>query len=162
MPMSPTSTRSRCLRRARATEPRHRHVGHGFRQDGILHAADPRPARAGSGVVAAPLRPLDDQWLEKGREFQHHRRNEHPDRPQAVRALILYPLNALSSKTRWFACARRLIPTKLRMSWRATSMATASSSADTRASPPSPGFLRHPRKAKDEAWKKRNARDAGS
>lgn len=39
----------------------------------------------------APLQPLDDDWLEDRARFQHHRRNEHPDRPKAVRALVLYP-----------------------------------------------------------------------
>jgi Lhr-like helicase len=43
----------------------------------------------------APSRPYDDVWLDPGRSFQLHRRNEHKDRPKAVRALILYPLNAL-------------------------------------------------------------------
>lgn len=27
----------------------------------------------------APLKPVDDDWLEKGKEFQLHRRNEHPE-----------------------------------------------------------------------------------
>ncbi|TPI70021.1 DEAD/DEAH box helicase [Mesorhizobium sp. B3-1-3] len=43
----------------------------------------------------APIEPVDDGWLDKGKSFRLHRRNEHPDRPKAIRALILYPLNAL-------------------------------------------------------------------
>jgi Lhr-like helicase len=43
----------------------------------------------------APLEPVDDDWLDKGGRYRLHRRNEHPDRPKAIRALILYPLNAL-------------------------------------------------------------------
>ncbi|MEH3128287.1 DEAD/DEAH box helicase [Agrobacterium cavarae] len=42
-----------------------------------------------------PHKPYDDDWLDPGRSFQLHRRNEHKERPKAVRALILYPLNAL-------------------------------------------------------------------
>ncbi|NEI06157.1 DEAD/DEAH box helicase [Rhizobium leguminosarum] len=43
----------------------------------------------------APNRPYDDDWLDPNKSFQLHRRNEHKDRPKAVRALVLYPLNAL-------------------------------------------------------------------
>lgn len=43
----------------------------------------------------APTKPYDDVWLDHGKSFHLHRRNEHKDRPKAVRALILYPLNAL-------------------------------------------------------------------
>ncbi|WP_077961234.1 DEAD/DEAH box helicase [Ensifer adhaerens] len=105
----------------------------------------------------APLQPLDDLWLEKGHEFQHHRRNEHPDRPQAVRALILYPLNALvedqmvrlrkalDSDEAQDVMARHFNGNRIFFG-RYTGKS------------PVTGFLRHPRKGKDEAWKKRNAR----
>ncbi|MBZ9887318.1 DEAD/DEAH box helicase [Mesorhizobium sp. BR1-1-3] len=43
----------------------------------------------------APLQPLDDDWLDPRGRFKYHRRNEHPDRPKAMRAIVLYPLNAL-------------------------------------------------------------------
>lgn len=43
----------------------------------------------------APVTPVDDAWLNPGQRFQFHRRGEHPDRPQALRAILLYPLNAL-------------------------------------------------------------------
>jgi len=105
----------------------------------------------------APLQPLDDNWLEKGREFKHHRRNEHPDRPKAVRALILYPLNALvedqmvrlrkalDSDDAQDVMARHFNGNRIFFG-RYTGKS------------PVTGFLQHPRKAKDEAWKKRNAR----
>ncbi|ANL51568.1 DEAD/DEAH box helicase [Rhizobium phaseoli] len=43
----------------------------------------------------APHKPYDDDWLDPKKSFQLHRRNEHGGRPKAVRALVLYPLNAL-------------------------------------------------------------------
>ncbi|MBB4274128.1 DEAD/DEAH box helicase [Rhizobium mongolense] len=43
----------------------------------------------------APAKPYDDDWLDPKKSFQLHRRNEHKGRPKAVRALVLYPLNAL-------------------------------------------------------------------
>ena len=38
---------------------------------------------------------LQGDWWRGGGAFSHQRKNEHPDRPQAIRALILYPMNAL-------------------------------------------------------------------
>jgi Distinct helicase family with a unique C-terminal domain including a metal-binding cysteine cluster len=105
----------------------------------------------------APLQPLDDAWLEKGREFQHHRRNEHPDRPKAIRALILYPLNALvedqmvrlrkalDSDDAQDVMARHFNGNRIFFG-RYTGKS------------PVTGFLRHPRKAKDKTWKARNQR----
>lgn len=44
----------------------------------------------------APLQPLQgSDWFRTGRTFEHQRHAEHPGRPKAVRALILYPMNAL-------------------------------------------------------------------
>lgn len=43
----------------------------------------------------APHKPYDDDWLDPKKSFQFHRRNESEGRPKAVRALVLYPLNAL-------------------------------------------------------------------
>ncbi len=43
----------------------------------------------------APNAPYDDDWLDDGGRFRLYRRNESKQRPAAVRALILYPLNAL-------------------------------------------------------------------
>ncbi|MBO9127949.1 MULTISPECIES: DEAD/DEAH box helicase [unclassified Rhizobium] len=42
-----------------------------------------------------PHMPYDDDWLNDKGRFRLYRRNESPIRPQAVRALVLYPLNAL-------------------------------------------------------------------
>ncbi len=36
-----------------------------------------------------------DWWRTKPGRFQLHREHEHPDRPKALRALVLYPMNAL-------------------------------------------------------------------
>ena len=38
---------------------------------------------------------LQHRWWQKSGGFQLHREGEHPDRPVAVRALVLYPMNAL-------------------------------------------------------------------
>ena len=43
-----------------------------------------------------PLNELKgNAWFKKGNSFELQRKNEHPERPKAVRALILYPMNAL-------------------------------------------------------------------
>lgn len=105
----------------------------------------------------APLQPLDDDWLEKGRHFQTHRRNEHPERPKAIRALILYPLNALVEDQM----------VRLR---RALDSDAAQEVMDRRfngnriffgrytGKSPVTGFLEHPRLSKEKRWKERNAR----
>jgi Lhr-like helicase len=105
----------------------------------------------------APLKPLDDDWLEDRARFQTHRRNEHPDRPKAVRALVLYPLNALvedqmvrlrkalDSDDGQDVMARHFNGNRIFFG-RYTGKS------------PVTGFLHHPRKSKDESWKKRNAR----
>ncbi|ENP7380576.1 DEAD/DEAH box helicase [Vibrio parahaemolyticus] len=38
---------------------------------------------------------LRNQWWSEGSQFSLHREGESPDRPKAVRALLLYPMNAL-------------------------------------------------------------------
>jgi len=38
---------------------------------------------------------LHNNWWQGSGSFSHQRKNEHPDRPRAIRALILYPMNAL-------------------------------------------------------------------
>lgn len=105
----------------------------------------------------APLQPLDDSWLEEGRKFQPHRRNEHPDRPKAVRALVLYPLNALvedqmvrlrkalDSDDAQDVMARHFNGNRIFFG-RYTGKS------------PVTGFLQHPRKSKDKTWKARNTR----
>ncbi|CAM4180018.1 DEAD/DEAH box helicase [Roseateles saccharophilus] len=43
-----------------------------------------------------PRRPLSpERWFDDGSDFRLRRANEHPDRPRAVRAILLYPMNAL-------------------------------------------------------------------
>ncbi len=105
----------------------------------------------------APLQGLDDDWLKEGARFQYHRRNEHPDRPKAVRALVLYPLNALvedqmvrlrkalDSDDAQDVMARHFNGNRIFFG-RYTGKS------------PAKGFLRHPRKSKDKAWKKRKER----
>lgn len=105
----------------------------------------------------APDRPLDDDWLEKKRPFRLHRRHEHPDRPKAVRALILYPLNALVEDQM----------VRLR---KALDSHEARSVMDRRfagnriffgrytGKTPVTGFLDHPRLSADRTWKARNTR----
>lgn len=43
----------------------------------------------------APRVPVNDDWLNPNQRFRFHREGEHPARPKAIRALLLYPLNAL-------------------------------------------------------------------
>lgn len=105
----------------------------------------------------APLQPLDDTWLDEGRKFQPHRRNEHPDRPKAIRALVLYPLNALvedqmvrlrkalDSDDAQDVMARHFNGNRIFFG-RYTGKS------------PVTGFLNHPRKSKDKTWKARNTR----
>lgn len=105
----------------------------------------------------APIQPLDDDWLDAGRSFRLHRRNEHPDRPKAVRAMILYPLNALVEDQM----------VRLR---KAVDSPEARAVMDSRfngnriffgrytGKTPVTGFQEHPRLADDPAWKKRSAR----
>ena len=40
-----------------------------------------------------PVAPVDDNWLNPNQHFRFHRQGEHPGRPQALRAILLYPLN---------------------------------------------------------------------
>ncbi|WGI73305.1 DEAD/DEAH box helicase [Sinorhizobium meliloti] len=106
----------------------------------------------------APLQPVDDTWLDEGQKFRLHRRNEHPDRPKAVRALILYPLNALvedqmvrlrkalDSDDAQDVMARHFNGNRIFFG-RYTGKS------------PAKGFLEHPRKNKDPSWKARNNRE---
>ncbi|RVQ53561.1 DEAD/DEAH box helicase [Sinorhizobium meliloti] len=105
----------------------------------------------------APTRPVDDDWLEDGKSFQFHRRNEHPDRPKAIRALILYPLNALVEdqmvrlrKALDSPTAQAVMQKHFRGNRLFFGRYTGKS--------PVTGFLDHPRRSKDKSWKKRNSR----
>lgn len=105
----------------------------------------------------APLRPVDDDWLEDGKSFQFHRRNEHPDRPKAIRALILYPLNALVEdqmvrlrKALASPAAEEVMQKHFKGNRIFFGRYTGKS--------PVTGFLDHPRRSKDKTWKKRNSR----
>ncbi|HWW49536.1 MAG TPA: DEAD/DEAH box helicase [Xanthobacteraceae bacterium] len=105
----------------------------------------------------APLKPVDDDWLEKRRPFQLHRRNEHPARPKAIRALILYPLNALVEdqmvrlrKALDSPDAQEVMEKHFKGNRLFFGRYTGKS--------PVTGFLSHPRKSKDPSWINRNRR----
>ncbi|TAY88093.1 DEAD/DEAH box helicase [Rhizobium leguminosarum] len=105
----------------------------------------------------APLAPVDDDWLEKYGEFAFHRRNEHPDRPKAIRALILYPLNALVEdqmvrlrKALDSPAAQSVMKSHFKGNRLFFGRYTGKS--------PVTGHLSHPRRSKDQSWKKRNRR----
>ena len=105
----------------------------------------------------APLKLVDDDWLEKGKEFQFHRRNEHPARPKAIRALILYPLNALVEdqmvrlrKALDSPEAQAVVATHFKGNRLFFGRYTGKS--------PVTGYLSHPRRKKDKSWKTRNNR----
>ncbi|MGN6209404.1 DEAD/DEAH box helicase [Asticcacaulis sp.] len=103
----------------------------------------------------APSAPYDDDWLNAGNSFRLHRRNEGPGRRQAVRALILYPLNALVEDQM----------VRLR---KALDSPDARSVMDRHfngnriffgrytGKTPVTGFHMHPRMSNDPAWKKRS------
>lgn len=105
----------------------------------------------------APLRPLDDDWLEDRARFQHHRRNEHPDRPKAVRALVLYPLNALV-EDQMVRLRKALDSDDAQDVMGRLFNGNRIFFGRYTGKSPVTGFLSHSRKSKDEAWKKRNAR----
>lgn len=105
----------------------------------------------------APLKPVDDDWLDKGKEFRFHRRNEHPERPKAIRALILYPLNALVEdqmvrlrKALDSPDAQEVMAKHFKGNRLFFGRYTGKS--------PVTGFLSHPRKSNDTSWKNRNRR----
>ncbi|NKN12302.1 DEAD/DEAH box helicase [Rhizobium laguerreae] len=105
----------------------------------------------------APLRPVDDDWLEKGEEFKFHRRNEHPDRPKAIRALILYPLNALVEDQ--MVRLRKALDSPgaqavMKKHFKGNRIFFGRYTGKS----PVTGFLEHPRRNKDKSWKKRNGR----
>lgn len=101
-----------------------------------------------------PLAPLDDAWID-GKKFEYHRRGEHPARPKAVRALVLFPLNALVEDQM----------VRLR---KAVDSPEAHAAMDRHfnknriffgrytGQTPVPGFKEHPRKSEDKDWKKRS------
>ncbi|MBY3144079.1 DEAD/DEAH box helicase [Rhizobium laguerreae] len=105
----------------------------------------------------APLKAVDDDWLDDGKSFQFHRRNEHSERPQAIRALILYPLNALVEdqmvrlrKALDSPAAQAVMKKHFKGNRLFFGRYTGKS--------PVTGFLDHPRMSKDKTWKKRNSR----
>ncbi|MBX4883838.1 DEAD/DEAH box helicase [Rhizobium bangladeshense] len=105
----------------------------------------------------APLKAVDDDWLEDKKSFQFHRRNEHPDRPKAIRALILYPLNALVEDQ--MVRLRKALDSPaaqevMRKHFKGNRLFFGRYTGKS----PVTGFLDHPRRSTDKSWKKRNAR----
>lgn len=103
------------------------------------------------------LAPLDDKWLDKGEQFAFHRRGEDPNRPQAVRALILYPLNALVEDQ--MVRLRKAIDspeahTVMDRHFGGNRIFFARYTGKT----PVPGYRKHPRLADDPKWKERKRR----
>ncbi|MBY5351292.1 DEAD/DEAH box helicase [Rhizobium leguminosarum] len=105
----------------------------------------------------APLRPVDDDWLEDRKSFQFHRRNEHPDRPKAIRALVLYPLNALVEdqmvrlrKALDSPAAQAVMQKHFKGNRLFFGRYTGKS--------PVTGLLDHPRRSDNKSWKKRNSK----
>lgn len=105
----------------------------------------------------APNGPIDDSWIANDGKFVHHRRHEHPDRPKAIRALILYPLNALVEdqmvrlrKALDSPDAQEVMEKHFKGNRIFFGRYTGKS--------PVTGFEAHPRRANDKGWKKRNKR----
>lgn len=105
----------------------------------------------------APHKPYDDDWLDPNKSFQLHRRNEHKGRPKAVRALILYPLNALVEDQ--MVRLRKAIdsPEAREVMDRHFNCNRIFFGRYTGKSPVT-GFRRHPRLADEPVWKDRAER----
>lgn len=104
-----------------------------------------------------PNKNYDDDWLDPNKSFQLHRRNEHKDRPKAVRALILYPLNALVEDQ--MVRLRKAIdsPEARAVMDRHFDENRIFFGRYTGKSPVT-GFRKHPRLAEEEIWKDRAER----
>lgn len=105
----------------------------------------------------APIAPINDDWIANDGKFLLHRRDEHPDRPKAVRALILYPLNALVEdqmvrlrKALDSPDAQEVMDKHFNGNRIFFGRYTGKS--------PVTGFETHPRRSNDKGWKKRNRR----
>ena len=109
----------------------------------------------------APSQPYDDDWLEPKQSFRLHRRNEHPNRPKAVRALILYPLNALVEDQ--MVRLRKAVdsPEAREVMDRHFNGNRIFFGRYTGKSPVT-GFAQHPRRADEQVWKDRATRSRAS
>ncbi|TCQ09611.1 helicase-like protein [Rhizobium sp. PP-F2F-G36] len=97
-------------------------------------------------------RPVDDDWLNKGKTFAFHRRHENEKRPKAVRALILYPLNALVEDQ--MVRLRKAIDSPaahevMREHFNGNRIFFGRYTGES----PVTGFREHPRRAKQDYWK---------
>lgn len=100
----------------------------------------------------APRQPLDDDWLDPRRKFAYHRRNEHPDRPKALRAIVIYPLNALV-EDQLVRLRRALDSTAARDVMLRRFAGNGIYFGRYTGPTPVAGFREHPRN--DEAWRKK-------
>ncbi len=105
----------------------------------------------------APNAPVDDTWIGDDGKFVHHRRHEHPGRPKAIRALILYPLNALVED--------QMVRLRKALDSQDAQEVMAKHFKGNRiffgrytGKSPVTGFETHPRRSNDKGWKKRNRR----
>jgi DEAD/DEAH box helicase domain-containing protein len=104
----------------------------------------------------APTADYDDDWLDSGGRFALHRRNESAQRPKAVRALVLYPLNALVEDQ--MVRLRKAVdsPEARDVMDRHFNGNRIFFGRYTGKSPVT-GFREHPRLSGDDAWRKRAA-----
>ncbi|WP_237152367.1 DEAD/DEAH box helicase [Oryzibacter oryziterrae] len=104
-----------------------------------------------------PNAPYDDAWLDPKKSFELYRRNEHPGRPKAVRALILYPLNALV-EDQMVRLRKALDSPEAHAAMDLNFSGNRIFFGRYTGKSPVTGFMRHPRRAKNEMWKHRAAR----
>lgn len=102
-------------------------------------------------------KPYDDDWLDPNKSFQLHRRNEHEGRPKAVRALVLYPLNALV-EDQMVRLRKAIDSPEARDAMDRNFGRNRIFFGRYTGKSPVTGFRRHPRLADQPAWKDRAER----
>lgn len=104
--------------------------------------------------------PLNDDWLSSGEQFRFHRHGESADRPQAVRALILYPLNALV-EDQMVRLRKAIDSPEARQVMDRQMNGNRIFFARYTGKTPVPGYRVHPRLSDDPKWKERKSRRTG-
>ncbi|BFM03368.1 hypothetical protein Psyaliredsea_20150 [Psychrobacter alimentarius] len=100
----------------------------------------------------APEDYLQNQWWREGSRFEYHRKGEDSNRPQAVRALILYPMNALVEDQMVRLRTMLDSPEAIEVLDKRANGNRIFFGRYTSASPV-PGYLNHPRRQDDEKEK---------
>ena len=95
---------------------------------------------------------LQHQWWREGSRFEYHRKGEDSNRPQAVRALILYPMNALVEDQMVRLRTMLDSPEAIEVLDKRANGNRIFFGRYTSASPV-PGYLNHPRRRDDEKEK---------